>query len=126
MSEARCGSCDAIVCRSRGFGCIRKRSEHSSPHRPRKLFKLVARTVARREGHKSKKSGEDHPLFADMVRCANTAVTRGLRRSMRKKIRKGKYVDIFALTDELKKGRDKAKKEGEAASDSYRDYSLWI
>lgn len=45
---------------------------------------------------------------------------------MRKKIRKGKYVDIFALTDDLKKGRDKANKEGEVASESYRDYSLWM
>lgn len=104
-------------------------SEHSgSPQRPRKLAKLVARAVAKRVGsRKGRKGGNtDPPLYADMVRCANTAVTRGLRKSVKKRIRKGKYVDIFTLTEEAKKEFDKAKKSGEAAVEACRDFNHWL
>lgn len=53
------------------------------------------------------------------MRCTNTAVTRGLHRRVRKKIRKSKYVDVFTLTGNMFKEYKKAKKVGESAEDAF-------
>lgn len=70
-----------------------------SPGCPRWLSAvLVAHTVARRVGVQKSRRVEPamkKPLYTDMVRCANTTVVRGLRKSVRRKIRKGRYVYIF-------------------------------
>lgn len=65
-------------------------------------------------------------MYDDMVRCANTAVTQSLRRSIRKRIRRGKYVDIFTLTENMKKEYDKAKKAGKATEEAFRDFNRWL
>lgn len=100
-----------------------------SPRRPRKLAKLVARAVAKRVGsHKARRAEEsaDPPLYADMVRCANTAVAWGLRKSVRRRIRKGKFVDVFSITEEMQKEVVKAKKAGAGAEEGLRDFHRWL
>lgn len=100
-----------------------------SPRRPRKLAKLVARAVAKRVGSRKARRVEesaDPPLYADMVRCANTAVARGLRKSVRRRIRKGKFVDVFSITEDMQKEVVKAKKAGAGAEEGLRDFHRWL
>lgn len=99
----------------------------ASPRRPRKFVKRVARAVEKRlgAGRSRKAVAADPPLYDDMVRCANTAITRGLRKSVKKRIRKGKFVDVFTLTDEAKKELEKAKKAGESAVEALKDFQHW-
>lgn len=105
-------------------------NKHSrSPHRLRKFAKLVAREMAKKQGaRKAKKAAAsaEPPLHPETVLCANTALTRGLRNSARRKILKGKYVNVFTLKDDMYKEYKKAKKEGEAAEDAFRDFPRWM
>lgn len=68
----------------------------------------------------------EQPLYIYMVWCANTAMARGLRKSVRRKIRKGKYVDVFTLTEDSLKDVNKAKKAGEGAEEAHRDFHQWL
>ncbi|XP_063796153.1 uncharacterized protein LOC134957864 [Pseudophryne corroboree] len=100
-----------------------------SPRRPRKLARLIARRMAK-EAHKASAPAPvvspDPPRYGEMVHCANTAVTRGVRKRMREKIRKGKYVDIFTLTEEMRQGFDAAKKPGGIGENAFRNFHQWL
>ncbi|XP_063795324.1 uncharacterized protein LOC134957383 [Pseudophryne corroboree] len=80
----------------------------------------------RRERRYSTSSASQVSVESDTVHCANTAVQRGLRPRVRDRIRKGQYVNIFALTSDDRKALLSAKKKGQGSEDALRSYQNWV
>lgn len=95
-----------------------------------KLSKLVARAVAKRvRAPKERKAAApaEQPLYSERVLCANTAVTmHRVRKSVRRKMRNGKYVDVFTLTEDTLKEYEKAKMAGEVVEEAFLDFHRWL
>ncbi|XP_075057290.1 uncharacterized protein LOC142143378 [Mixophyes fleayi] len=103
-------------------------SPSSSGEGPRKLIKLLNTHFgrSRSQGRRRGGAGKSVAPQAPMVLCENTALLAGLRPSIKDRIRKGWFVNMFEITKAAKKGLDAACERGGIGEEAYKTFSNWV
>ncbi|XP_075065819.1 uncharacterized protein LOC142152753 [Mixophyes fleayi] len=103
-------------------------SPSSSGEGPRKLIKLLNThfSKARSQGERRGLTAKLATSRAPMVQCENTALLAGLRPSIRDRIRKGWFVNMFELMKGAKNGLDAACAKGGIGEEAYKTFPNWV
>ncbi|XP_075037000.1 uncharacterized protein LOC142098220 [Mixophyes fleayi] len=98
-----------------------------SGDRPRKLIKLLETKLLGKRSKQAPQSGGEDRMVArsDLGQVETLEITHGIRPSVRDRIRRGKYVDMFALTGEGKKALAAAFERSGMGEDRFRLFTRW-